>query len=87
MAGRPKGAKGDRFKEIAEILEAAFDDLGGLDALVKWAKRNPGEFYKVWAKLLPKDIKVSGTLSLANLLELATKYTPEDIKARFEMPQ
>ena len=42
--------------------------MGGVKALTTWAKGNPDEFYKLWAKLLPKDLHISGNLALESLV-------------------
>lgn len=36
--------------------------MGGVPALIEWAedKNNRGEFYKLYSKLLPKDVEVTG---------------------------
>lgn len=52
--GRVKGTPNKRTSEVKGSLIEAFDNLGGVDALVEWAKDgNRGEFYKLWAKVLP----------------------------------
>ncbi|MCY1306723.1 hypothetical protein D9M70_565990 [compost metagenome] len=38
-------------------MAEAFDKLGGVAALVRWGKDEPGEFYKLWARMLPHEIK------------------------------
>ena len=55
--GRPKGALNKTTVAVKTALERAFDGTGGIDALIKWAKANPAEFYKLWAKLLPVDLR------------------------------
>lgn len=56
--GRPKGSK-NKLTLIKDAFATAFDDLGGVEGLVKWAKadngKNQGEFYKLLVKLLPKE--------------------------------
>lgn len=58
--GRPKGSQNKTAIAVKEALESAFNDIGGIKALVKWAKKpeNQGDFYKLYAKLLPKDVNV-----------------------------
>lgn len=34
-------------------MQQCFEDMGGLPALVEWAKKNPPQFYQLYAKLLP----------------------------------
>jgi hypothetical protein len=43
---------------VRNALIQAFDKMGGVPALVRWGKRNPDLFYRLWAKLLP--VQISG---------------------------
>lgn len=56
-------------------LADAFDFMGGVPALVAWGKRNPTEFYRLWARLIPKEVaEPVGAIPLESLLEkLATR--------------
>lgn len=54
--GRKKGTPNVKSVEIKAAITSAFDQLGGVKNLVLWAQRNPTEFYKLWGKLLPKEI-------------------------------
>lgn len=58
--GRPKGAKNKSTKAVKEALSLAFHGIGGVPALKKWAKDNQGEFYKLWAKMLPQEVTGEG---------------------------
>lgn len=62
--GRKKGTPNRRTADglsVRAAIEAAFDNLGGVDALVTWAKGAPDAFYtKLWAKLLPTQVDVTG---------------------------
>ncbi len=52
--GRKKGVPNKRTTAVKEALELAFQGIGGVKALVEWAKENRGDFYgKLWIKLLP----------------------------------
>lgn len=42
-------------KETRAQLLQAFEDMGGVSGLVRWGKKNSTEFYRIWARLLPKD--------------------------------
>ncbi|MDR5813063.1 hypothetical protein QCE62_05595 [Caballeronia sp. LZ033] len=42
---------------VKQALQEAFDELGGVAALVKWGKSDPGAFYGIWSKMLPAEIK------------------------------
>lgn len=55
--GRVKGVPNKATKAVKEALQEAFDGLGGVASLTAWAKNEPTEFYKLWAKLLPTEVK------------------------------
>jgi len=64
-AGRPKGSQNKLTKAAKEAFQAAFDELGGVQALVNWGKRKPDAFYALYARLIPVDNQHSGNLNLA----------------------
>ncbi len=53
--GRQRGTPNKTTTAVKAALHEAFDHLGGVPSLVRWAKREPREFYKLWAKLLPEQ--------------------------------
>ena len=55
--GRKAGQVNKTTKAVKEALQEAFDRLGGVSALTTWAKNEPTEFYKLWAKMLPTEVK------------------------------
>lgn len=62
--GRVKGTPNKATKAVKDALVEAFDELGGVPALVAWAKSDPTEFYKLWTKMLPNEVKASGSVAL-----------------------
>lgn len=58
-----------------ENLTLAFDLMGGVPALVAWGRTNQTEFYRLWARLIPKEsVEVTASLPLEALLaKLASK--------------
>ena len=54
--GRRLGIPNKATRSVKAALEAAFDGLGGVPALMKWAEQDPSGFYALWGKLLPKEI-------------------------------
>jgi hypothetical protein len=64
---RPPGSgakKGTRYRpqlSLRGAFKQAFEDLGGVEGLVRWASKNPGEFYKLVARLLPTEVKADVT--------------------------
>ena len=58
-----------RIAAARENLSLAFDLMGGVPALVVWGRQNPTEFYRLWARLIPKEsVEVSAQLPLEALL-------------------
>jgi hypothetical protein len=55
--GRQPGSVNKVTQSVKEALEQAFDDMGGVAALSQWGRANPGEFYKIWSRLLPRELK------------------------------
>lgn len=55
--GRQKGTPNKATAEVKTALQEAFEHKGGVPALVAWADENPTEFYKLWAKMLPHEVK------------------------------
>lgn len=53
--GRPRGSPNKLTKAAREAFELAFDQLGSVDALVKWARANQSEFYRLYARLIPME--------------------------------
>lgn len=66
--GRTKGTPNRTTTAVKAAMEAAFTRLGGVDALVEWAKAQPTEFYKLYVKLLPIQVsaehKVGGVVTI-----------------------
>jgi hypothetical protein len=56
--GKPKGCLNKTTISVKNALIEAFDLMGGVPALVKWARMNQTDFYKLWTRLLP--IQVTG---------------------------
>ena len=59
-SGRQKGTPNRVTTEAKTALALAFEGLGGVDALIEWAKDNQTEFYKLYAKLLPVQVAGEG---------------------------
>jgi len=55
-AGRKKGSVNKSTASTKAALMAAFDQRGGVPALLRWAKDNETEFYKLWGRMVPTEI-------------------------------
>ena len=75
--GRKKGVPNKSTKAAKEALALAFEGLGGVPALTAWAAENQGEFYKLWVRLLPTEIKASGELGLGVVLNVSYGPPPD----------
>ena len=66
--GRKAGVPNKLTKTVREAFEAAFHEMqrgGSPVTLEKWAKKNPTEFYKLAAKLIPQEINANVNVDLA----------------------
>jgi hypothetical protein len=64
--GRPKGSKNKISGSLQMDLKHTYDRLGGLEGMVKWAKRseeNKTRFYGWCIQLLPKEINLNQTVT------------------------
>lgn len=60
-AGAKKGVQRDATRKAHEAIAIAFDKIGGVEALTKWAIDNPSSFYeKVWPKIIPVQMQHMG---------------------------
>lgn len=60
-----------------EQLGDAFIRMGGVAGLVKWAKKNPTEFYRLWARLIPKeDSLLVANVGVEDLLRQLDEQSP-----------
>lgn len=59
--GRPKGSQNKTTRGAKEAFTLAFEELGGFEAMVKWAKSDPDNlkvFYGLYARLIPQDMTI-----------------------------
>ena len=57
-----------------EAFQLAFDELGGVQAMVNWAKEDPDHlkvFYSLYARLIPVDVTSGGNAIPAPVIQLA----------------
>lgn len=68
-------------------LTDAFDLMGGVPALVRWGRMNQTEFYRIWARLIPKEAAdATSQMPLEQLLaQLATKSEKSVAEAAYEI--
>ena len=76
LGGRQKGTPNKSTASVRAAFEEAFEKLGGADALVEWAEKEPTEFYKLYAKLIPVKTEVSGIDG--SPIQVITSVAPSD---------
>jgi hypothetical protein len=54
MASR-KGIPNRIGAAVKSNVIAVFDKIGGRDGMAVWAKENPTEFYRLYARLIPTE--------------------------------
>lgn len=57
--GRKRGSKNRFTVSMKEAFHQAFDELGGVPALTKWAMDNQTDFYKLCARLFPMNLQAT----------------------------
>jgi hypothetical protein len=70
--GRPKGIPNKVTRAAKEAFAHAFEQLGGTERMVQWAKSDPENlkvFYTLYARLIPLDV-TSGEETLHITMEV-----------------
>jgi hypothetical protein len=87
-SGRKKGSINKKTASVKEALAEAFELMGGVQSLLKWGRANPKDFYPLWTKMLPTDIKaeIHGGITLTPVINLSGRPEPQEIEPRFAPP-
>jgi len=71
-----KGCPNKFTANAKQAFQYAFSKMGGEKALAEWGKKNPTDFYKLYARLIPTDIT-----SDDNPIKLLIEYAkPKDVQ-------
>lgn len=88
-AGRKKGSQNRITSVIKEAVLDTFEKLGGVEHMTKWAEKNPTDFYRIAAKLIPQHLTADVThfdeaseLSDADLEDIAAGGSKRAAKAQ-----
>lgn len=66
--GRKKGTLNKLTGDVRASVLAVYEAIGGDKAFADWAKQKPGDFYQIYAKLLPKENKLDATVRLEDIV-------------------
>lgn len=76
--GSRKGKPNKTTASVKAALTAAFEELGGVDALVTWGRSKPGEFYGIWSKLIPAEVKAEVSGPGGNAIDIVVHYVSQN---------
>lgn len=82
LGGRQKGTTNKFTATVKDVFESVFVDLQkdksrAGPSLKEWARRNPGDYYKIAAKLMPHQITGDGG-GPVQVAAAVTVYLPEN---------
>jgi len=53
--GRQRGTPNKLTASFREAIRLVYDEIGGHAVFAAWARENPGDFYKIAARLIPAE--------------------------------
>ncbi len=59
-AGRQKGTPNKLTRAFRDAVQTVYGAIGGDAAFARWAKKNPTEYYKIAARLIPSEVQQLG---------------------------
>jgi len=58
VGGRQKGSVNRITRAFKDAVRVVYDDIGGHAAFAAWARENPGDFYRIAARLIPSEVRI-----------------------------
>jgi hypothetical protein len=55
--GRKKGTPNKITSSVRQMFKECFEEMGGVETMLNWAMKNKTVFYKLYARLLPIEVK------------------------------
>jgi hypothetical protein len=80
--GRMKGSRNRLSDKTLAGLEVVFDKRG-IPGLMAWANRDPGQFYKVCAAIIPRKLETS--MEVTNIFAELNLTEPRDFAAAWDI--
>ena len=79
--GRPTGSRNKTPQSVRDVYMQVFEEMGGVEIMRRWAKANKDDFFKQFSKMLPKEVKIEGTVSTPRTLaELSAIQSSQESK-------
>ncbi len=67
--GRQRGTPNKITTVFKDAVRIVYDDIGGHAAFAAWARENPGEFFKIAARLIPTEITTPGDNAITVVIQ------------------
>ena len=67
--GKPKGTPNRITADLQHMISKALEKAGGVDYLLEQAHKNPTAFMALVGRLIPKDIRVQGQISINSVID------------------
>ncbi len=86
LGGRKKGTPNKITASVKAALTEAFEQRGGVSALIKWAATNETAFYQLWCKMLPAEVDVTSNGQTISALAAAAFQAKQIAQPEAEAP-
>lgn len=82
-SGRKPGQPNRTTIRAKQVFQEAFDGLGGVEALIAWARKNKTEFYRHYARLIPHEVSGpdGGPIKVEDTFGAAVRSAPAALQA------
>lgn len=78
-AGKKPGQTHEKTRKAKEAIELAFENIGGVETLTRWARENEGDFFKLlFPKLIPVQLNHADNEGGKLVLSWQTEATASD---------
>lgn len=67
--GRTKGTPNKITAAFKDAVRTVYEDIGGNTAFAEWARANPGDFYRIAARLIPTEVQPAGNGRLTVIID------------------
>ncbi len=83
--GKKPGTLNKHTRSVKEMMQKAFEQRGGITALLEWSHESPDEFYRLWGRLIPTE--VTGENGGPVTFTIVTNIPANKLNGRDEKPE